>query len=194
MSLEAECAVWQGEGAEEDDSQQEGDLIGVSASLDAPSNGKVVAGQSSEKKTQTDRNRDKRRRDAEEEQNAKQRLKKQRRDLDMLSDFNQEITHQEVLQQAKALRKAVTKAEKALIEPPKLGKHKFQPANIQVPLKHSDNRGKDRISDSHLLISPSRSLINILLRKRSSLLKTVQAARICCPSLPRLLSPAGSPQ
>lgn len=88
-----------------------------------------------EKKTRTDRNRDKRRRDAEEEYSAKQELKKQRRDLDRLSDFNAEIAQQEILQKARAIRKAVTKAEKALSEPPKLGKQKFQPANIQVFLQ-----------------------------------------------------------
>lgn len=84
------------------------------------------------KKTQTDRNRGKRRRDAEEEHGARLQLKKQRRDLDRLSDFAKEIAHEDVLHKARAIRKAVTKAEKALTEPPKLGKQKFQPANIQV--------------------------------------------------------------
>ena len=85
-----------------------------------------------EKKTQTDRNREKRRRGAEEEHTVKQKLKKQRRDLDSLKDFTAQIAEQEALQKARAIRKAVTKAEKALSEPPKLGKHKFQPASVQV--------------------------------------------------------------
>jgi nucleolar protein 53 len=85
-----------------------------------------------EKKTQTDRNREKRRRDAEDEQAAKQRLKKQRRELDSVKQYHTEIAREEALQAANATRKAITKREKALTEPPKLGKHKFQPANVQV--------------------------------------------------------------
>ena len=84
------------------------------------------------KKTQKDRNKEKRRRGAEVEITAKQQLKKQRRDLEKVSDFQHEISHQEALQRARAIRKAITKSEKALSEPPKLGKHRFRPANIQV--------------------------------------------------------------
>lgn len=128
--------MWQGEGAEEEDGEEDEGPTGDDAKVEAV-DAKAAVGHASEKKTQTDRNRNKRRREAEEEQTAKQRLKKQRRDLDKLSEFNEDISRQEILQQAKALRKAVTKAEKALIEPPKLGKHKFQPANIQANLRHT---------------------------------------------------------
>lgn len=132
--LNARCNISQEEGADEagSDEEEEGARSRDTGSSEA-SDTKELAGRVSEKKTQTDRNRIKRRRDAEGEQTAKQKLKKQRRDLENLTEFNQEIVQQELLQQAKAIRKAVTKAEKALIEPPKLGKHKFQPANIQVP-------------------------------------------------------------
>jgi len=92
----------------------------------------VPARRGQEKKTQADRNREKRRRDAEDEQAAKQRLKKQRRELDSVKQYHTEIAWEEALQAANATRKAITKREKALIEPAKLGKHKFQPANVQV--------------------------------------------------------------
>lgn len=85
-----------------------------------------------EKKTQTDRNRQKRQRDADLAAQEKQELKKQRRELDRVKNISQEIATLENARTAQATRKAVVKAEKALTAPPKLSKHKFQPANVQV--------------------------------------------------------------
>lgn len=51
-----------------------------------------------EKKTQADRNREKRRRDAEEELAARRSLKKQRRELDSVKQYHVEIARQEALQ------------------------------------------------------------------------------------------------
>jgi len=104
-----------------------------------------------EKKTQADRNREKRRRDAEEELAARRSLKKQRRELDSVKQYHVEIARQEALQAANATRRAVTKREKELTEPPRLGKHKFQPANVQVLLSEEIDGSLRRVKGTPLL-------------------------------------------
>ena len=51
-----------------------------------------------EKKTQADRNREKRRREAEDTLAAKRKLKQQRRELDSVKQYEEEIARQEALQ------------------------------------------------------------------------------------------------
>ena len=87
-----------------------------------------------QKKTQTERNRQKRKRDADLAVQERQELKKQRRELDRVKDIVSELSTEEQTQAAHAARKAVTRAEKALSLPPRLGKHKFEPPSVQVSL------------------------------------------------------------
>lgn len=84
------------------------------------------------KKTRTDRNRDKRRKQAETALKAKASLKKQRRDLQSLKQLQHAIVEQEAEKQALAARKAADKAEAAKTKPPRLGRHKFEPQPMQV--------------------------------------------------------------
>jgi hypothetical protein len=58
----------------------------------------VPARRAQEKKTQADRNREKRRRDAEDDLAARRKLKKQRRELDSVKQYHGEIARQEALQ------------------------------------------------------------------------------------------------
>ena len=126
--------------AEEDEDVDNPEELALPDEEDAP-----IAKARPEKKTQTVRNREKRRREAEEALEAKRSLKQQRRELDSVKELQSEIAVQEASDSARAARKAVSLAEKALSRPPRLGKHRFQPANIQVP-----DVGKSH--DSHILL------------------------------------------
>ena len=129
--------------------------------LDLPDEGHaVIAKARPEKKTQTARNREKRRREAEEAAEAKRSLKQQRRELDGVKELQSEIAAQEAADAARAARKAVNLAEKALSRPPRLGKHKFKPASIQVS-------GVVKFHDSHTAL-------------RTEVSCSFSAGRCCC--------------
>ena len=91
----------------------------------------LPARQQPEKKTRTDRNRAKRRRDAEAAVKAKRSLKKQRQELDSLKAIQQRLGEEEAQAAARSARKAADKQD-AATRPPRLGRTKFEPAPIQV--------------------------------------------------------------
>lgn len=133
------------------DDEDEEVAAGGGAVAGEPLSVAVPARRPQEKKTQADRNREKRRRDAEDDLAAKRKLKKQRRELDSVKQYHEEISRQETLQAAHAARRAITKREKSLTEPPKLGKHRFQPANVQVLLSEEIDGSLRRLKGTPLL-------------------------------------------
>lgn len=84
------------------------------------------------KKTKKDRNKEKRRIEMEKELAARQALKRQRQQLDALPRLQDEVKSREQLLALELERKRVQQAEKAASQPPKLGKHKYEPPTIQV--------------------------------------------------------------
>lgn len=91
-----------------------------------------------QKKTRADRNRDKRRRDAESRLKAKDKLKKQRRDLAGLPQLQAALQAEEAVQAARAARRAADKEEARKNGPPRLGKHKFEPSPMQASSYYQD--------------------------------------------------------
>lgn len=101
---------------------------------DGPIGGVTAFKRAPEKKTRTQRNREKRRREAEAAVGAKKSLKKQRRDLDCLKLLQRDIEQDETERTARAARRAADREEAARQGPPRLGRHKFEPAPLQVAL------------------------------------------------------------
>ncbi|XAR71884.1 hypothetical protein NMG60_11018333 [Bertholletia excelsa] len=67
----------------------------------------------------------------EAEVKKKEQLSKQ---IDSLPDIIQEIANEDEVKQKRHLRRIVAKQEKMKSRPPRLGKHKFQPARLEVLL------------------------------------------------------------
>ncbi|GAX84697.1 hypothetical protein CEUSTIGMA_g12119.t1 [Chlamydomonas eustigma] len=84
------------------------------------------------KKLTKDRNREKRRQEQEKEFKKKSLLKRQRKALEQLSSIEREVEEELSLQGLKRARRQVVKEEKAASLPPRLGRHKFEPASLQV--------------------------------------------------------------
>lgn len=110
-----------------DDSEEEQDGAG------AAQEGSVPRRQPN-KKTRTVRNKEARVKEQEAEMAAKQKVKQQRRELQNLDTIGQEISEVEQERERRLQRREKMKSEKALSEPPRLGKVKFQEAPVQVRL------------------------------------------------------------
>ncbi|CAL8468446.1 g7986 [Coccomyxa elongata] len=86
------------------------------------------------KKTRTVRNKEARVKGQEAELAARQKVKQQRRELQNLDSIGQEISEVEQERERRQQRRERLKAEKALSQPPRLGKMKYQEAATQVLL------------------------------------------------------------
>mmetsp|Transcript_14530 Transcript_14530/g.31614 ORF Transcript_14530/g.31614 Transcript_14530/m.31614 type:complete len:445 (-) Transcript_14530:345-1679(-) len=84
------------------------------------------------KKTKKDRNKERRRQLQEQEQEERQQLKKQRRDLEHLDQLQEDLQGEVAEKGMRQQRRKVVQAEKAATQPPRLGKHKFEPPSVQV--------------------------------------------------------------
>ena len=85
-----------------------------------------------ERKTRKDRNREARRRAAEEAAAAAAALKRQRRELDSLPELAAQVVEAEAEAEARRVRRAADRAERAAQQPPRLGKLPFEPMPLQV--------------------------------------------------------------
>ncbi|KAG2429911.1 hypothetical protein HXX76_010691 [Chlamydomonas incerta] len=85
-----------------------------------------------EKKTKKDRNKEARRKALEAELSGRKALKAQRRELQTLRDVEQELAATEEERELKRQRLAALRAEKAAVEPPRLGKLRFEAPAVAV--------------------------------------------------------------
>ncbi len=76
--------------------------------------------------------REKRRLSQEKEHEQRQLEKKQRRDLEHLDLIKQQLEEELELKDQRRQRRNVVKEELAATLPPRLGRHKFEPASVQV--------------------------------------------------------------
>ncbi|EFJ47243.1 hypothetical protein VOLCADRAFT_121000 [Volvox carteri f. nagariensis] len=86
----------------------------------------------SEKKSRKDRNKEARRKAAEAEAEERRRLKAQRRQLQSLQEVEAELEEERQDKEVRRLRRAVMLQERAAVQPPRLGKLKFEPPSVQV--------------------------------------------------------------
>lgn len=86
------------------------------------------------KRIKKDRGLELRRRLREEEDERRRALKAQRRDIDNVKHIQQQLQEEEADRQEVRAAKAAAKAEKAMHEPPRLGKVKFEAEPVQVLL------------------------------------------------------------
>ncbi|KAG1655624.1 hypothetical protein FOA52_008838 [Chlamydomonas sp. UWO 241] len=84
------------------------------------------------KKTAADRNRERRRASADAELAERKSLKRQRRDLDNLALIEVAMAEELSTKDAKRQRRHLVRDEKAATLPQRLGRHKFEPAHVQV--------------------------------------------------------------
>ena len=83
----------------QEDAEDDEEEAAVDGAAEGTSEAAVcLAHRAQEKKTQADRNREKRRREAEDTLAAKRKLKQQRRELDSVKQYEEEIARQEALQ------------------------------------------------------------------------------------------------
>lgn len=101
----------------------------------AAASGKPVAAVSLRtKRIKKDRGLELRRRLREEEDERRRALKAQRRDIDNVKHIQQQLQEEEADRQEVQAAKAAAKVEKAMHEPPRLGKVKFEAEPVQVLL------------------------------------------------------------
>ncbi|WIA31000.1 hypothetical protein OEZ86_001041 [Tetradesmus obliquus] len=86
----------------------------------------AAASRAADKKTRKDRNKEARKKQQELEAEAKRQLKRQRQQLEALPVLQQQLTEEEEEQRKVQERRQVVKQEKAAIQPPRLGKHKWE--------------------------------------------------------------------
>ncbi|KAL0021434.1 hypothetical protein WJX79_008815 [Trebouxia sp. C0005] len=86
------------------------------------------------KRIKKDRGLELRRRPREEEDERRRTLKAQRRDIDNVKHIQQQLQEEEADREEMRAAKAASKAEKAMHEPPRLGKVKFEAEPVQVLL------------------------------------------------------------
>ncbi|CAK0781566.1 hypothetical protein CVIRNUC_005407 [Coccomyxa viridis] len=110
---------------EDDDGDAEEDLKASGGHAPARQKGK---------KTAADRNRAARAKEQDAAVGVKQKLKQQRRDLQNMKLLEQELQDMEAEKTHRRQRRDAIKAEKALTEPPRLGKLKYEKAPVQVLL------------------------------------------------------------
>lgn len=84
------------------------------------------------KKTLKDRNRQAKHRLMEEEMEKKQREKRQRKDLENLKKIEEDVEQILTAREERLKRRNADKEELAKSQPPRLGKHRFEPLPIQV--------------------------------------------------------------
>jgi len=84
------------------------------------------------KKNKTDRNREVRNREIEKGIETRRRVKQQRRDLSNLKLVQCQVEDILAAREERRRRRAADRAEKAISQPPKLGKHTFEPLPVQV--------------------------------------------------------------
>ncbi|CAG9462492.1 unnamed protein product [Pedinophyceae sp. YPF-701] len=100
---------------------------------DAGSEGEDVAPQKRpEKKTRAQRNKERRVAEEAARLAARRALKKQRREIDGLGRTRRELEEEEADREVLRARREAMLAERALQEPPRLGRHKFEPAPVEV--------------------------------------------------------------
>ncbi|KAF6256883.1 ribosome biogenesis protein Nop53/GLTSCR2 [Scenedesmus sp. NREL 46B-D3] len=92
----------------------------------------AAASRAGDKKSRRDRNKEARKKQQEIEADAKRQLKRQRQQLEALPLLQQQLQQQDEEQRKQQERRQVVKQEKAAIQPPRLGKHKFEAAAPEV--------------------------------------------------------------
>eukprot|EP00775_Hariotina_reticulata_P009961 gene9961-10116_t len=97
-----------------------------------PAAGELATAAAASKKTRKDRNREARRKHQDTEAAARKALKQQRQQLEALQELQQQLVEEEQEKAATRIRKQVNKADKAAVQPPRLGKHKFEAAATAV--------------------------------------------------------------
>ncbi|KXZ53755.1 hypothetical protein GPECTOR_6g672 [Gonium pectorale] len=109
------------DGDEDDDGEEE---------EDKGARGGAGAGgrQKAEKKTKKERNKEA----AEAELGAKRRLKAQRRELHSLREVQEQLEEEQREKELRRQRMVSLREERAAVEPPRLGKLKFEPPSVQV--------------------------------------------------------------
>ncbi|GIL84879.1 hypothetical protein Vretifemale_13406, partial [Volvox reticuliferus] len=84
------------------------------------------------KKSRMQRNKEARRKAVEAEAEERRRLKAQRRELQSLKDVTAQLEEEEAEKEIRRLRRATMLEERAAVQPPRLGKLKFEPPSVQV--------------------------------------------------------------
>ncbi|CAL5221260.1 g3419 [Coccomyxa viridis] len=127
------------------------------AEADEASDGHIISARAKGKKTAADRNRASRAKDQNTAVEAKHKLKQQRRDLQNVKQLEQELADMDAEKEHRRQRRQAIKAQKALTQPPRLGKLKYEKAPVQVllssevtgslrKLKAAPMLAKDRVS------------------------------------------------
>lgn len=105
------------------------------------------------RRTKADRNQALRARLAQQEAERNKRLKAQRRDVQNLEALNAQVRAAEEAGAERAARRAATRAERAASEPSRLGKRRFIPAPIAVPLSEEVTGSLRRVVPVATLLS-----------------------------------------
>ncbi|GIL53549.1 hypothetical protein Vafri_9131, partial [Volvox africanus] len=88
--------------------------------------------QKTRKKSRQERNKEARRKAVEAEAEERRRLKAQRRELHSLADVTAQLEAEEAEKEVRRLRRAAMLEERAAVQPPRLGKIKYEPPSVQV--------------------------------------------------------------
>eukprot|EP00798_Chlamydomonas_sp_ICE-L_P014598 gene14598-20647_t len=108
------------------------------------------------KKTTKDRNKEKRRYDADRELEERRRAKKQRRDIEQLRTLKEELEAEAADKDQRLQRRNLVRSERENTLPPRLGKHKFEPHSVQVMLTEELGVGSLRQVKSSPMMAKER--------------------------------------
>ncbi|KAG2437142.1 hypothetical protein HYH02_011398 [Chlamydomonas schloesseri] len=117
---------------EEEEEEEEGDDAEEGGSGSGDEEGPRSKKQKQEKKTKKDRNKEARRKALDAQLAERKRLKAQRRELHSLRGVEAELAATEEERELKRQRLAALRAEKAAVEPPRLGKLRFEAPAVAV--------------------------------------------------------------
>ncbi|WIA30999.1 hypothetical protein OEZ86_001041 [Tetradesmus obliquus] len=116
----------------------------------------AAASRAADKKTRKDRNKEARKKQQELEAEAKRQLKRQRQQLEALPVLQQQLTEEEEEQRKVQERRQVVKQEKAAIQPPRLGKHKWEAPAPEVLTSDQIGTGSLRRLQPCFLVTEDR--------------------------------------
>lgn len=116
----------------DDDDEEEGDDVGKKEATDDEEDDGVKRRVEVKRKTKQDRNRQARAKAARDEVERRRKEKKQRNELAALPELATQVEETLEGQEARRVRRHADLAEKKASEPPRLGRHKFEPMPLQV--------------------------------------------------------------
>ncbi|WIA11095.1 hypothetical protein OEZ85_011240 [Tetradesmus obliquus] len=140
------------------DADDDDDATAADAAIGQPI-GKAAAAAASraaDKKTRKDRNKEARKKQQELEAEAKRQLKRQRQQLEALPVLQQQLAEEEEEQRKVQERRQVVKQEKAAIQPPRLGKHKWEAPAPEVLTSDQIGTGSLRRLQPCFLVTEDR--------------------------------------